>query len=256
MRSRNSRFQSVANRARAVTAIARDAGSFLMAGAGYPRLRLERGDDAVGLCDPSLRREPARRLGHPPPHEECVHRRDGPEGERPAPAILGSGYDQEPDESGCRPPECPERLQYDDQATADPGGGELAHVGRCHWKLGAEPEPDEESENQKRRKPAHERAGSGGEAVHEQRQGEHLPSSVAVRKEATERRTDGHADEADGGDPASLALGQPPLLREGREDEGDQTHVHRVQRPAETGAREQSEMPTRERQDVEAVSQR
>ena len=116
----------------------------------------------------------------------------------------------------------------------------LAHERRSDRQLTAESEADEEAEDEQRLIAPRKSTESCRDAVEQYCDREDLLAADAVGDRAGEHGAKRHADEANRANPAGLCRRESPVLCQDRQDEGNQTRVHRVEEPAE--ARDQEKL--------------
>jgi len=179
--------------------------------------------------------EEPHRLRQAEPDEGGVQRGHSADRQCPSPAVGRGRHDEVTDQRGQQPAHRPERLERDDDATTDPGGGELADQGGRDGKLRSQAKADQEPEEQQRCHGPRQRGGPGGEPVDQQGGGEHLSPADTVRKQPAQAGPDRHPDETDGRDPGQRGDPELPLHCQRCHHEADQAHVHGIERPAEAG---------------------
>ena len=219
-----------------------------------PRRILEPAHGGLRLGHATSALEEPDRLRQPEPDRGGVQRGHRAKRQRPAPAVVGQRDHEVADQRGQQPADGPERLEHHDDPAADPGRGELADQRRRDRELRAQTETDHEPKDEQGRDRPGERGGSGGQAVHQQRDRKDLAPADPVRQQPAEARADRHPDEPDRGHPRQRRAIQSPLHRQRGHHEADQSDVHRVERPTDPGDGDQPAMLPGERQPVEALA--
>ena len=189
-------------------------------------------DDFLRLLNAPLREQVANGFRQVQADEEHIERGQNAEEERELPAERRN--EEIRDAGGDEPADAPEALKKDDEASAQARRRILGHERDGDGQFAAEAETDEETEDEQRFIAPSQRTKPRRYTVEQNRRSEYLLAPPAISKRTCHDRTERHADESHGANPARLRGTQPPILDQERQDKGDQPRIHRIKEPSQT----------------------
>jgi hypothetical protein len=223
-----------------------------------PDLLLDVADDPVGLLVVAVDEQPARALGHMPPHEQDPDAEHGADQECDAPPDVGREDRRvEQDQRAERAARRPEPVRaVDDQVhpAAHSRGDQLVDRRVDRRVLAADPGAGEEARDVEVQRRPRERGRHGGDEVQHQRDQEQLLAPEAIGELAEEQRADARAGDIDRtrGEDLARAQRQPAVvLLQPRRDRADDRDLEPVEDPHRPQPDDDQPVEPRPRQPVE-----